>query len=172
MNTVIGSVDFKRAQKLASAGHVAAIVAAVLLALTIIGQYAVPAVQDLAEDGSWGERVSAALTNLTGALPLAFFLSAALRLRMALDHYTDGFFFAAKPARHLARAGVDVVMAVVAQALIVPLVHVWTRGEHGDFALNVEPEMVGVLAFALGVMVVGRILEAAAAIKAENDQIV
>ena len=165
------TVSLDRARRMASAAHVVAIVACVLIILAIVGQSAIPTGAALiGGEGAFESRLGRALTALIPALPLTLFFFSLFRLRQALDHYSDGEFFSPKPARHIAGAGVNAALALFAAAIVAPALQAWAEG--GRLQIRVEPIMAAMLAFALFVMVVGRILEAAAAIKAENDQIV
>jgi hypothetical protein len=163
-------VCLHRARRIASLAHVVAVVACVLIVVMIVAQSAIPAFTAyFSGEGGSASRLKSALTALIPALPLVFFFFSLFRLRQALDHYSDGEFFSPKPGRHIAGAGVSAVLALAA-AIVAPALQAWTAGTR--FPFEIEPVMAAMLAFALFVMIVGRILEAAAAIKAENDEIV
>jgi len=162
-------VRLQRARRIASLAHVVAIVACVLIVVMLV-QSVIPALTTyFSAEGSSASRLNGALTALIPALPLVFFFFSLFRLRQALDHYSDGEFFSPKPGRHIAGAGICAVLALAA-VIAAPALQAWAAGTRIPFEL--EPVMAAMLAFALFVMIVGRILEAAAAIKAENDQIV
>lgn len=165
------SASLGRARRTALLAHVVAVVACVLIAVTILSESAIPAGGALfSGQGAFADRLNRALTAMIPALPLALFFLSLFRLRQALDHYSDGEFFSPKPARHIAGAGVSAVLALLAAAIVTPALQAWAEG--GRFYVAIEPLMAAMLAFALCVTIVGRILDAAAAIKAENDQIV
>ena len=169
--TSVASVSLGRARRIASMAHVVAIVACALIALMILAESAIPAGDALfSSEGVFADRLNRALIAMIPALPLALFFVSLFRLRQALDHYSDGQFFSPKPARHIAGAGINAVLALLAAALVAPALQAWVEGAR--FHIRVEPLMAAMLAFALCVTIVGRILEAAAEIKAENDQIV
>lgn len=70
--------------------------------------------------------------------------------------------------RVVALAGDFAIKAIVAVSLIAPNVTMWmSRG--GGFDIALEPETIGMLAFACFVAAVGRILTAATQLKADND---
>lgn len=164
------TVSLDRARRMASVAHVVAIVACVLIVLMIVPS-AIPAGAALVSgEAAFADRLISALVALIPALPLAIFFLSVFRLRQALDHYSDGEFFSAKPARHIAGAGITAALALVAAAVVAPALQAWSEGTPYSFAI--DPVLAPMLAFALFVMIVGRILEAAAAIKAENDQII
>lgn len=169
--TTAAPVSLGRARRTASLAHVVAVVACVLIAVTMLSESAIPAGSALISgQGALADRLNRALTAMIPALPLALFFLSLFRLRQALDHYSDGEFFSPKPGRHIAGAGINVALALLTAAIVAPALQAW--GEGGRFYFDIEPLMAAMLAFALFVTVVGRILEAAAAIKAENDQIV
>jgi hypothetical protein len=161
------SASLGRARRMASLAHVVAVVGCVFIGLMIVSESIVPAGAALF-GGEGG--LNAALIALIPALPLALFFYSVFRLRQALDHYSDGEFFSPKPGRHIAGAGLGAVLALLAAGIVSPALQTWATGARFQFAL--EPLMTAMLAFALCVMIVGRILQAAAEIKAENDQIV
>jgi hypothetical protein len=164
--------DLDRARKWASTAHILAIVAAVLLVLVIIAQYVIPGVMSYADaDGAWHERLHPALRLFLMAQPLVLFVGAVLRLRKALELYGDGAFFSAKAAGHVAAAGGEAMFALLAHVLIVPTVLAWIEFR-GGIHFSGDPIMLGMFLFAFFVMIVGHVLRAAAAIKAENDAIV
>ena len=59
-------------------------------------------------------------------------------------------------------------MAMLAFILIVPNLTQWIR-HNGGFEMRVEPEYLGMLAFAIFIVMVGRILSAAAILKEDNE---
>src|SRR5262245_17341378 len=150
-------VSLGRARRIASVAHVVAVVACVLIVVMIASQSVIPAITAyFSADGSSASRLNGALTALIPALPLVFFFLSLFRLRQALDHYSDGEFFSPKPGRHIASAGVCAVLALMA-AIAAPALQAWVAGTRFPFEL--EPVMAAMLAFALFVMIVGRILE-------------
>jgi hypothetical protein len=93
------------------------------------------------------------------------------QLRYALQHYRDGEFFSATAASRVARAGDYATAAMLSMMLVVPNLLLWVA-HSGGFDVHIESEFIGMLAFALFVASVGRILAAATQLKSENDSFV
>jgi Protein of unknown function (DUF2975) len=108
---------------------------------------------------------------LISILPAALFAGALAHLSRALKEFEAGRFFTPSSCRAVRRAGVDAAWALVAQAVMVPTLLAWVRHEAG-FAFNVELADLALGAFLVFVAAVGRVLEIAAAVQAENDAIV
>lgn len=159
-------------QDLARTVRLFAIVCSVTLGVLIVVNHAIPAVVAIARGGEWSERLSAAGVYIVRAIPLVFFALAARKFRQALDDYKAGRFFEARAARFVSDAGVDVAWAIIAYALIVPNVVLWTVNRGGGMTANLGSETIALFGFALFIVALGRILEQAAALKAENDAIV
>ena len=93
------------------------------------------------------------------------------QMRKALSEYEQGRFFSKESARAVRRAGEDGLLALAAHIVISPTVHGWVT-EGPGFKVNFEFFYLGLIAFAIFITAIGRVLHAAAAIKAEHDQIV
>lgn len=106
------------------------------------------------------------------ALPSILFIDALGALRKALDEYAAGRFFTAASGRNVRRAGDTAIVAIAAQVLVSPTLFNWVEGERPGIKLEFEPFHLGLIAFAICVSCIGRVLVSAAQIKAENDQIV
>lgn len=159
-------------QGLARTVRVFAIVCTVTLFILIAVNHVIPAVVTLVRGGDWSERLSAVGVYAARAAPLVLFAFAARNFRRALDDYSEGRFFEARAARRVSEAGQDVAWAIVAYALIVPNVVLWTVNGGGGMTANLGSETIALFGFALFIVALGRILEQAAALKAENDAIV
>ncbi|MES3007718.1 MAG: DUF2975 domain-containing protein [Pseudomonadota bacterium] len=163
------SPELKQAQQLAATAQVFAIIALVVIVLTIAFDGGAPigvALFDNALD--WREKTSRISLLLISLLPAMLFYAAVNRLRLALQHYDKGEFFSAEASVRVAQAGDFAIEAMVAVILVVPNVTLWiTHG--GGFDMELESETIGMLAFACFVAAVGRILTAATQLKAEND---
>jgi hypothetical protein len=105
-------------------------------------------------------------------LPAALFVAALAKLSHALKEFEAGRFFAPSSCRAVRQAGVDAAWALVAKVVMVPTLLVWVRREGGSFAWNFELSDLALAAFLVFVAAVGRVLEIAAAVQAENDAIV
>jgi hypothetical protein len=164
--------ELQRAQNIAATAHVLAIITLVVLAITIVIKGGVPIGAALFDDQKpWFERVHDVGLSLIALLPTFLFYEAVNQLRRALKRYRDGDFFSAAAASRVAQAGDFAIGAAAGIILIVPNVTLWLS-RRGGFDVNLESEFVGMLAFALFISVVGRILSAAAQLKTENDSFV
>ncbi len=110
--------------------------------------------------------------QLVLALPLFMFADTLGALRRALEEYASGRFFSVTAGRAVKRAGEIAALALVVKILITPTLHDWVTGAGNGIKFDFEIFDLGLIAFALFVSAVGRVLVAAAEIKAENDQIV
>jgi hypothetical protein len=161
-------LNLTRARQIAATAQVLAIVFLVVIAVAIVIKAGGPIANALFNaEGSWHE---AGLT-VVALLPALFFYESVNRLRGSLKLYSEGEFFTAASAARVAQAGDFAVTALLAAILIVPNLTRWLSGS-GGFDLRIESELIGMLAFALFVSAVGRILATAAQIKAENDSFV
>ncbi len=165
------SIDAVR--DLARTVQVFAIIGLVTLVVVIGVNHLYPAVLALLRGDTLADRLNGAGLHLISALPLMFFADAADKLRRAFDDYVAGRFFEARAARLVSESGLDVAWALGASALIVPTLLLWVgaRGGGGIDA-QIEPETIALFSFALFIVAVGRILQQAADLKADNDAIV
>ena len=104
-------------------------------------------------------------------VPAALFVAALAQLSRALKEFEAGRFFTPSSCRAVRRAGADAAWALVAQVVMVPTLLAWVRHE-GNFAFNFELADLALAAFLVFVAAVGRVLEIAAAVQAENDAII
>lgn len=163
---------------LAATASAFAVVATVLLLITVIWAHGIkPCLEALrtmrtepAPGPFWWIQVVG--PQLILALPSFLFMDALGAMRRGLDAYAAGHFFTDAPGRALARAGDTAVAAIVAHVVVSPTVYSWVVGESRGIRLDYDIAYIGVFAFAICVSCVGRVLVSAAAIKAENDQIV
>jgi hypothetical protein len=115
--------------------------------------------------------VRALAAQLISVIPAALFVAALAQLSRALKEFEAGRFFTPSSCRAVRRAGGDAAWALLAQVVLVPTLLAWIRHE-GSFALNFELADLALAAFLVFVAAVGRVLEIAAAVQAENDAIV
>lgn len=161
-----------KAQSLAKSAYVFAVITLVIIGLSVLTKAGLPIVQLILErDLPWAERVNEAGLLLVQILPAALLFAAINQLRYALERYSEGEFFSDTSSKHVAEAGDYAVEALVAVILIVPNLTQWIQHNIG-FELRVEPEYIGMLAFAIFIAVVGRILSAAAYLEQENESFV
>jgi|CXWL01.1.fsa_nt_gi hypothetical protein len=125
----------------------------------------------LPDGASFLESVRVLAPIWVSVLPAIFFMSALWQLRRALREYAKGEFFSPRSARAVRRAGEEAFVALLAQILIAPTIISWLEGGR-HLNLNFELTDLALVAFVLFVAAVGRVLDLAAVIKAENDQIV
>lgn len=161
--------DMNKAQQLAGTAHGFAIAAMVLIGISIALHAVVPALE-LLGTGSLMARQSLQQLSLLllDAVPAVLLFEAVKQLGKALQHFEKGDFFGHNAPAFIARAGDLALQSMIAAMLAVPLFSLWISGK-GGFDLRIEPEFVGMLAFALFISLTGRILGAAASLKEEND---
>lgn len=161
--------ELKQAQQIAQTAQVFAITALVIIVITIVVKGGASIGSYLFDDTlGWRERVNEIGIILISLLPAILSYNAVNSLREALVRYSRGEFFSADASSCVAKAGFYATEAMIAMILIVPNLTLWvTHG--GGFDIRFEPAYLGMLTFALFVSVVGRILSAAAQLKAENE---
>jgi hypothetical protein len=167
--TQILHTDLEKARQLAGTAQLCAIAALVVIAVSIADSLGSPLWGLLLEsDSSWREQLRDFSLLLVGALPAILLFYAVQQLSRALKHYENGEFFGREAPERVARAGDLAVEAMLAAMVVVPSLTRWLD-TRGGFDLRLEPEFIGMLAFALFISVAGRILQAAAGLKDEND---
>lgn len=168
-----------RAQHLAGGAATVAVVGAVLIALSAVaGEVIGPAAEHLRTQNvtpDW--RGALSIFNATAVfwvlvLPSLLLAGALLDLSKVLDEYGKGQFFTLKASAGVRKAGEGALWALAFKIVISPTLFSWITQEGRGFLWRMEPFDLGLVAFAAFVMVLGRVLEAAARIKAENDEIV
>ncbi len=167
-----------RAQKLAAAAATIAVIAAVMLGLTAALDMFAPGLRQLRTAGPGWEGVSD-ITRIVGAhfllaLPSFLLAGACFDLSGVLGEYAEGRFFTPRAAAGVRKAGEGILYAMLFQCVLSPTLYsiVSTSGEGRAFTVKLETFDLGLIALGFFVMVMGRVLQAAAAIKAENDEIV
>lgn len=169
----------ERAQKLAGGAATFAVVAAILIVIGAVGREVVgPAAEVLRNREVTPDLAGvAAIINAVGvfwimALPSFLLAGALLDLSRVLDEYGKGQFFTLRASAGVRKAGEAAIWALAFNIVISPTLYSWITHEGRGFIWNMEPFDLGLIAFAGFVMVLGRVLEAAAGIKQENDEIV
>ncbi|MCC6787423.1 MAG: DUF2975 domain-containing protein [Hyphomonadaceae bacterium] len=168
----------QRAQQLAGGAATAAVVGAILIALAAVAKGASPALEALAEQQVTFDLagILAALRALALfwvlALPSFFLAGALLDLSKVLDEYGKGQFFTLKASAGVRKAAEGALWALGFKIVGSPTIYAWITQEGRGFEWHMEPFDLGLVGFAAFVAVLGRVLEAAARIKAENDEIV
>lgn len=177
--TDAATAPLERAQKLADGAATVAVVAAVIVAFGVLsGDVTMPAADAL--------RSQTIAPDLRGMLNLfnviaVFSVLAAPSLLLAcalwdlsrvLGEYSKGQFFTLGASAGVRTAAEWAIWALAFKITISPTVYSWITHEGRGFIWHFELFDLGLVAFAAFVMVLGRVLEAAARIKAENDEIV
>jgi hypothetical protein len=166
-----------RVRTLAGYSRVAALIAIIAMWITVISTYVlapvVKGLRSIRSEPAWGPfwPAEVILKQMILALPIILFIDALGQMRKALSEYEQGRFFSKESARAVRRAGEDGLLALAAHIVISPTVHGWVT-EGPGFKVNFEFFYLGLIAFAIFITAIGRVLHAAAAIKAEHDQIV
>ncbi len=176
--TQAAAAPLERAQLLAGGAATVAVVAAVLIVLGAVAGEVDPiimAARNREVTPDWAGVV--AIINAVGvfwlmALPSFLLAGALLDLSKVLDEYGKGQFFTLKASAHLRKAGEGAIWALVFKIVASPTIVSWITHEGRGFIWQMESFDLGLFAFAAAVLVLGRVLEAAAKIKAENDEIV
>ena len=169
----------ERAQKLAGGAATFAVIAAILIVLGAVAREFVAPAADVLRSRVLTPDVAgaAALIRAVGvfwllALPSFILAGALLNLSRVLDEYGKGQFFTLRASAGVRKAGEAAIWALAFKIVISPTLVSWIAQQGRGFIWNMEPFELGLIAFAGFVMVLGRVLEAAARIKAENDEIV
>jgi hypothetical protein len=169
----------ERAQKLAGGAATFAVIAAILIAIGAAAQVVaagwVEAVQEQQLRPDWRGALNLArhiATFAVLAIPSFLLVDALLGLSRVLDEFGKGQFFTLRASLGVRKAGESALWALAFKILISPTVFSWITHEGRGIVWHMEPFELGLIAFAAFVMVLGRVLEAAARIKEENDQIV
>lgn len=166
--------DLKSTRDTAATAHVFAVICLVLIGINVVFQVGRPVGAALfGDDKPWREHVHTIGLVLIALLPTFLFYEAVNQLRHALDHYRNGEFFNTAAATRVARAGDYALGALVAVIMVVPTLTAWvSQPGGGGLEFDLQNEFIGMIAFALLISVAGRVLAAAAHLKAENDSFV
>jgi hypothetical protein len=168
----------QRAQQLAGGAATAAVVGAILIALGAVADGASPGLAALArQEVTFDLRGVLEILRAFGlfmvlALPSFLLAGALLDLSKVLDEYGKGQFFTLKASVGVRKAAEGALWALAFKIVASPSIYSWITQEGRGFIWHFEPFDLGLVAFAAFVAVLGRVLEAAARIKAENDEIV
>jgi hypothetical protein len=162
-----------QAKRAAANSQTVALVVLSIISVTLLINFGVSIFHNLTTtaDASFAERFRSTMAVAISVLPAALFIGALARLRTALREYEKGDFFSHASARAVRKAGEDATLAMLAKMLIVPSILRFTSGD-SQVSFHFELEDLAVLSVVVFVAAVGRVLMLAAAIKADNDQIV
>lgn len=176
--TQAASAPLARAQELAGGAATVAVVAAILIAIGGAATVGGPAAETLrSQEITPDWRGALDLFRAVGsfivlALPAFLLAGALLDLSKVLEEYGKGQFFTLRASAGVRKAGEGALWALAFKIVISPTLFSWITHEGRGFIWRMEPFDMGLIAFAAFVMVLGRVLEAAARIKQENDEIV
>lgn len=176
--TEAAAVPLDRAKSLAGVTATIAVVAAVIITIGAVAQVAAPgfaalAAREVTPDVEGALNLFRAIGGfLVLAMPSFLLAGALLDLSRVLDEYGKGQFFTLRASAGVRKAGEAALWALAAKIVISPTLYSWITQEGRGFIWHMEPFDLGLIAFAAFVMVLGRVLEAAAKIKQENDEIV
>lgn len=168
----------QRAQQLAGGASTAAVIGAILIILGAVAQGATPAMDTLLDQQvTFDLESTLALVHAFGlfwvlALPSFLLAWALLDLSKVLDEYGKGHFFSLKASAGVRKAAEGALWALGFKIVGSPTIYAWITQQGRGFEVEMEPFDIGLVGFAAFVAVIGRVLEAAARIKEENDEIV
>lgn len=169
----------ERAQKLAGGAATVAVIGAVLLVIGAVGREIVPPAVEALRSAEVTPDLEGALNLFRAvdafivlALPSFILAGALLDLSKVLEEYGKGHFFTLKASAGVRKAAESALWALGFKIVGSPTIFSWITQEGRGFEWNMEPFDLGLVGFAAFVAVLGRVLEAAARIKAENDEIV
>lgn len=169
----------EQARSLARTASGLAIVAMIIIIVTTaIRDFAMPAIAGFMEARANGgaEGGLAILKGFAiGALSAApnFLLVQALsQLQTVLREYQAGNFFTPRAAHAVRKTGEAILWALAVKIAVTPTIVGFISGSADGPRLAFETFDLGLIALALFVLLMGRVLEGAVAIKADNDQII
>ena len=162
----------EKAQRIAATAQALAVITLIFIVVNIVYRMGPPVTAAVFDHTkSWREHTQAIGLVAISLLPTFLFYEAVNQLRRALNHYRDGRFYSEAAASRVAQAGDYAIGAMVAIMLVVPNLTLWVS-QRGSFGIKLDFNYIGMLAFALFIAAVGRILAAAAQLKTENDSFV
>jgi len=162
-------LESSKAQQLAKTAQSFALLALLMIGMSILLNTGLPALRIAIDNAMpWRSRVTEIGLLLVQILPAVLLFEAVNRLHLALKYYCEGNFFSRDASQRVAEAGDYALEAMIALIIIVPNLTQWIRHQ-GGFDIRFEPEYFGMLAFALFISLVGRILSAATTLKEDNE---
>jgi hypothetical protein len=177
MNAAVAA-PLAHAQKLAQVSSTIAVIAAVLLAITAALDATSPGLRALPELTP-GREGTLELIRLVGAklllaLPGFILAGVCVDLSRVLREYADGRYFTLRASAGVRKVGERILYAMAFQCVLSPVLYsIVADGARGlVFDLRFDTFDLGLVALGFFIMVMGRVLQAAAALKADHDQIV
>lgn len=175
--TEAAAVSLERARGIATTSRALALAAIVLILIGVIWTHgigaAISALAELDHEPMLGAFwwIGAVLPQLPLALPSLLLIGALEKLRDALKEYEQGRAFSLASAHAVRLSGQYAALALVAKVAVAPVFKSILEGRY-RWEFSYETTDLAWFAFALFVFALGRVLEAASAIKQENDEIV
>ncbi|MFO1017310.1 MAG: DUF2975 domain-containing protein [Hyphomonadaceae bacterium] len=177
--TEAATAPLDRARKLADGAATVAVVGAILIAIGAVTQSIVPPAVQAIRSAEVTMDIHGALALIRAiavssvlAVPSFLLAGALLDLSKVLEEYGAGRFFTIRASVGVRNAAEYALWALAFKVLISPTLYSWITHEGRGFIWHFETFDLGLMAFAAFVAVLGRVLEAAARIKQENDEIV
>ena len=165
----------ERARKLANFANGLALVALIGIVVVIaVRDIALPLLlnlSEMAQPGSEATVVRLVLSQFAAILPNMLLIWALQELRVVLGEYAAGRFFTHRAAAGVRKTGEALLWAVAVSATGTPTL-LFYLGARDELGMDLSTFDLALAAIGLFVMLMGRVLEAAAAIKADSDQIV
>jgi hypothetical protein len=165
-SVVRAAAEASRMQPLASILLIAAL-------LLIVGQYVLSPLGSAISSGAWGSEEIADVIDAAPALALAWAL---WETRRYLGRLARGDVFGPATTQLLGRVGDCLLWAAALSAFAVPNLRSWIDGGFGGFEWSLEAQDLVLAGLGLLLSLIGRVVrnvvEVAANLKAENDQIV
>lgn len=162
-----------RAQKLASgAGAWVIVGVTIILASTAVEFFAAPLRELFAGAVTLRGLITTIGANAVLAMPNVLLTIALWQLKTVLDEYERANFFTNRASHAVRSAGEWALWAIGYKIVAAQTLYGWITQTSRGIDINYESFDLGLIAFAGFVMLAGRVLEAATAIKKENDEIV
>ncbi|MGD9980936.1 MAG: DUF2975 domain-containing protein [Hyphomonadaceae bacterium] len=168
-----------RAQKLAGGAATVAVIGAILLVIGAVGREIIPPAAEALRSQEVTPDLGGALNLFRAvgafvvlALPSFILAGALLELSKVLDEYGKGQFFTLRASAGVRKAAESALWALGFKIVGSPTIYSWITHEGRGFIWHMEAFDFGLIAFAAFVAVLGRVIEAAARIKEENEQII
>ena len=178
MTSIEVTAPLARAQKMADTAGLIAIIAAIALGGSALVDIGAAAFRELKALGPGREALGAVTGSLAGqwllALPSLIIALVLLDLRRVMADYAAGRFFTRRASAGVRKAGEGLLWAMAFACIVSPTLYgfIVNGARGGPLDLRLEAFDLGLIALGAFIMVMGRALEAAAAIKAENDAII
>lgn len=175
MRTTVDSKLIDQARTFEVVAWIAVVTLAVHLLDMLGGLRLLGSVYDALFSGDWAGIAGhggPALDRLIGFLPVICYVGGLVAVAEIFGRVSKGEMFSEANSKGLAKVGSALIQGAVAAAIIVPTIRLWISDRHGGFDLSLEPEtwVIGVIGGAI--LVLGRMMAAASALRTELDEII